>query len=123
MQQCDPRQATFAEFMRIRERLTERAEAFFAGYTAPRRSALAYLANLTNEEDLIKRLFQQKLGLVIGEAHSAQSSKEFLIKHMKLLKKQGVKTLYVEHLLTDLHQHELDILHDTLKCPAACRPT
>ncbi|UOK39595.1 membrane-targeted effector domain-containing toxin [Pseudomonas palleroniana] len=118
LHQDDPRQATFAEFMRIRERLIERAEAFFAGYTAPRRSALAYLANLTNEEDLIKRLFQQKLGLVIGEAHSAQSSKEFLIKHMKLLKKQGVKTLYVEHLLTDLHQHELDILHDTLKMPS-----
>ncbi|WP_248731547.1 membrane-targeted effector domain-containing toxin [Pseudomonas sp. MWU13-2517] len=116
--QGDPRQATFAEFIRIRQRLTERAEAFFAGYTAPRRGALDYLADLTHEEDLIKRLFQQKLGLVLGEAHAAQSSKEFLIKHMKLLKKQGVKTLYVEHLLTDLHQHELDILHDTLKMPS-----
>ncbi|MDP0977501.1 hypothetical protein, partial [Klebsiella pneumoniae] len=42
----------------------------------------------------------------------------FLIKHMKRLKELGVKTLYVEHLLTDLLQHELNTFHDTLIMPS-----
>ncbi|NVZ72411.1 membrane-targeted effector domain-containing toxin [Pseudomonas costantinii] len=114
----DPRKAAFDEFVRIRQRLQGRAEAFFADYTSPPRASLTQLAEATSERHFIERLYQQKLGLVIGESHSAQSSKQFLIQHMKLLKQQGVKTLYVEHLLTDLHQHELDILHDSLKMPS-----
>ncbi|KAF1007536.1 MAG: hypothetical protein GAK32_02271 [Pseudomonas fluorescens] len=113
----DPRNAAFTEFARIRQRLLERAKAFFDAYTPPLRASTAPLAQATSEQNFIERLFQYKLGLVIGEAHTAESSKAFLIKHMGLLKKQGVKTLYFEHLLTDLHQHELDLFQRTLKMP------
>ncbi|MGY2290731.1 dermonecrotic toxin domain-containing protein [Pseudomonas sp. SDO528_S397] len=113
----DPRNNAFIEFVRIRQRLQERAAAFFNTYTATPRPPLHALTTLSDEVVFIEWLYRQKTGLVVGEAHSAQSSKQFLINHMKLLKKQGVKTLYIEHLLTDLHQRELDLFHDTLNMP------
>ncbi|TFY89447.1 toxin [Pseudomonas nabeulensis] len=117
MRDESPHKAAFNEFVRTRQRLLQRAETFLAGYTPPPRPSLAHFAAATSEQNFIERVYQQKLGLVIGEAHTASSSKQFLIEHMKLLKKQGVQTLYFEHLLTDLHQHELDIFHKRLKMP------
>lgn len=105
------------EFARLRRRLHERARAFFDGYQLPPRRSLAHLSDTINEKAFIERLYQHNLGLVVGEAHTSQASKQFLIEHMKLLKEQGVKTLYFEHLLTDLHQHELNVLHDTFTMP------
>ena len=48
--------------------------------------------------------------MVIGESHQAIASKKFLIDNMRVMAKKGVTTLYMEHLLTDLHQVELGLL-------------
>ena len=113
----DPYNAALEAFSQTRSRLDETAKKAFAAYTPPPRPDFTDLATATSEEAFIRQLYKQKSGLVIGEAHVHQSSKQFLIKHMKLLKKEGIKTLYVEHLLTDLHQAELETLHSTLKMP------
>lgn len=55
------------------------------------------------QEHIIKKLLRASDGLVIGEDHSAITSKAFLIENMQLLADQGVKRIYFEHLLTDVH--------------------
>ena len=115
----DPSRAAFNAFLDIRQRLRNKAKAFFADYTPGARSSLTALDSAASESDFIKTLYQQRSGLVIGEIHSHESSKVFLIKHMKLLQKQGVKTLYVEHVFTDLHQAHLDTFHNTSKMPTS----
>lgn len=105
-------------FSQTRRRLLDKAKTFFSDFSIPPRNPVANLATANSEAVFFERLYQQKLGLVIGEAHIAQSSKRLLIDSMKHLKKQGVKTLYIEHLLTDLHQQALDTYQRTLKMPS-----
>ncbi|WP_338724117.1 membrane-targeted effector domain-containing toxin [Pseudomonas tolaasii] len=109
--------AAQSTFSQTRQRLSDKAKVFFNELTLPPRSLPANLATTSSETVFIERLYQQKLGLVIGEAHSARASKRLLIDNFKLLKKQGVKTLYMEHLLTDLHQAALETYQRTLKMP------
>ncbi|WDU63177.1 membrane-targeted effector domain-containing toxin [Pseudomonas poae] len=45
------------------------------------------------------------------------ASKRFLIENMPLLAKEKVKTLYLEHVLTDFHQADLDLFNRTGKMP------
>jgi hypothetical protein len=42
--------------------------------------------------------------VVIGESHMATASKRFLIENMRGMARSGVDTLYMEHLMSDLHQ-------------------
>ncbi|WPN96585.1 membrane-targeted effector domain-containing toxin [Pseudomonas sp. MUP55] len=112
---------TFEAFVRTRERLEETAKQAFVAYTPPARADFTELATAANEEAFIEKLYTQKSGLVIGEAHVHRSSKQFLIKHMKRLKAEGVKTLYIEHLLTDLHQAELEAFFSTKKMPKSLK--
>ncbi|WAT27821.1 membrane-targeted effector domain-containing toxin [Pseudomonas sp. GXZC] len=104
-------------FIQTRQRLLTSAKAFLADFTPPQRMPLTDIATATSEQAFIERVYAHKLGLVIGEAHSAQSSKRLLIDYMKHLKKQGVKSLYIEHLFTDLHQGALDTFHATSRIP------
>ncbi len=57
-----------------------------------------------------RRLLADSRGVVIGESHQAVSSKKFLIDNMRALANDGVDTLYMEHLMSDLHQAELDLV-------------
>lgn len=99
----------FSVFKKTRERLTQDAQQYFSQHTLPARPELSRLSGQTQPEPFLRAVSESRLaGLVIGEAHSAQTSKAFLIKHMKQLKALKFDTLYVEHLLTDLHQAELD---------------
>lgn len=61
----------------------------------------------------LSELYQHTDGLIIGEAHSSIASKKLIIDHLPLLSQQKVKTLYMEHLLTDLHQADLDRFAET----------
>lgn len=112
---------TFEAFVLTRERLEETAKQAFSAYLPPPRADFTELATAANEEAFIEKLYTQKSGLVIGEAHVHRSSKQFLIKHMKRLKAEGVKTLYIEHLLTDLHQAELEAFFSTKKMPKSLK--
>lgn len=59
--------------------------------------------------EILREIYARSPGLVIGENHFSVASKKFLIENMGELVKHDVKTLYLEHLHTDLHQADLDI--------------
>lgn len=112
------RREAYQHFVSLRADLLAKAEGYFANPVLPARPTLPAITARTTPESFLKQVSESTLpGLVIGEAHSAESSKALLIKQMKQIKKQGYKTLYVEHLLTDLHQAELEVFHRTQRLP------
>ncbi len=113
----DPYHPAHEAFKQTRSRLDEAAKKAFTAYTPLPRPDFADLATATSEEAFIRQLYKKIRGLIIGESHLDTYSKQFLIKYMKLLKKEGVETLYLEHLLTDLHQAELELFYRTSKMP------
>ena len=102
----------------LRAQLIEDANAFIAQWRSPGRSPLRvpdpglppYLA--------VRRLLDESRALVIGESHQAIASKRFLIENMPALARDGVETLYMEHLMTDLHQAELDQIASDGRLPS-----
>ena len=108
------------QFSEIRQRLASAAQTAFSDFTPAPRAALTHLST-QSEQVFIEQLYRHKLGLVIGESHIQTSAKKLLIDNMKVLKKQGVKTLYMEHVLTDLHQEALDTYHRTSKMPTSLK--
>lgn len=107
----------FSEFKSLRKNLREDASAFFVHPDLPPRANIPLFNPVTKAKDIIKRVFENSHALVIGENHSAVGSKQFLIENMELLAKQKVKTLYLEHLLTDFHQADLNTFARTGKMP------
>lgn len=101
------------EFKALRQTLYRDATAFLEAHPLPPRPEIPALPQGLAKKDLIKKLFRVASGLIIGENHSSVASKEFLIEYMATLSKQKVKTLYMEHLLTDFHQADLDIFNRT----------
>ena len=111
--QVDP----YAEFRKLRQQLQSDAHAFVANSPRPPRPTLPVLDAAASEPAIIKGILHQSDGLVIGESHSSIASKKFLIENMALLAKQKVRTLFMEHLLTDYHQVDLDTYARTGKMP------
>lgn len=108
----------FDAFVETRERLNTQAERFFTDYAPPARPLLPEVTAATTTESFIKQVSDSSLsGLIIGEGHSHEAGKALLRTQMKTLKDAGFKTLYVEHLLTDLHQAELDLFLHTRRLP------
>ncbi|WP_435037929.1 membrane-targeted effector domain-containing toxin [Pseudomonas neuropathica] len=107
----------FEAFIANRGRLEKKASDAFAHYTPPEAATLPALTSDTTFEEFLRLLADGRLNLLIGEAHSHIASKALLKKHMKALKRAGYDTLYVEHLLTDLHQADLDIFYRTQRMP------
>jgi len=70
-------------------------------------NAIGAAANV-DEQTLIKQCLEGQKGLVVGEVHSDKSPKQFLIDNMSFFRSQGVKVLYLEHLLFESHQQLLD---------------
>lgn len=95
-------------FKRIRRLLRDDADAFFSTFELPLRPELPPLTPDAPLKTTLKQLFKRASGLIIGESHADAGSKQFLIEHMQLLTKLKVRTLYMEHLLTDFHQADLD---------------
>lgn len=110
-------QEPFSAFTQTRRRLYSAAEEYFSSYVPPAKATLPDTALLRTERDFIQAAYTYAPGLVIGEAHASESAKKFLIEHMADLKKQGIQTLYVEHLQTDLHQLELNLFNQTATMP------
>ena len=102
-------------FKRLRRRLHDDAVSFYSQpqpQLPPRPAIPLFIAN-AKLKDIIKTLFKRSQSLVVGESHSSVGSKQFLIENMSVLRKQKVKTLYMEHLLTDFHQTDLDVFNRT----------
>ncbi len=107
----------YADFRALRDKLKVDADAFMGEYTLPPRPELPTFGPADNQASVIKALYGKSEGVVIGENHSSIASKKFLIDNMELLAKLKVRTLYLEHLLTDFHQAHLDAFARTGKMP------
>jgi len=107
----------YVEFRATRLRLSADADAFYANLELPPRPEMPVLDATTKGKTLFKKMFEKSSGLVIGENHSSIGSKQILIENMPQLAKLKVKTLYMEHLLTDFHQADLDLFARTGKMP------
>lgn len=99
------------KFKGLRQTLYRDADAFFREATLPARPQIPVFGPGATPKDIIKRLLKDTKKLVIGENHASIGSKQLLIENMDVLAKQKVKTLYLEHLLTDFHQADLDIFN------------
>ncbi|MBD8705820.1 membrane-targeted effector domain-containing toxin [Pseudomonas sp. CFBP 13711] len=103
----------YDEFKRIRRNLRDDANTFFNTLELPKRPEIPELPANAPLKSALKSLFKRSSGLVIGESHAGIGSKQFLIEQMPLLAKLKVKTLYMEHMLTDFHQADLDAFSRT----------
>lgn len=71
---------------------------FFRHLVLPPRPAPLQIEPSMTVDTLIERVFKQSPGLVLGEHHKELASKAFLKEKMQLLRRQGVRTLYMEGL-------------------------
>ncbi|WP_192552313.1 membrane-targeted effector domain-containing toxin [Pseudomonas sp. IzPS59] len=95
-------------FKMLRKQLREAATRFHAELNLAPRPMLAPVQQAASAESFIEKSLEQFNGLVVGESHADIGSKQWLIEQMPVLARKGVKTLYMEHLLTDFHQAALD---------------
>jgi hypothetical protein len=103
----------YREFKVIRKRLYRDALRFYAELQLPGRPPIPAFNPDASAEQIIEKILEHARGLIIGESHSAIGSKQWLIENMELLASKNVKTLYMEHLLTDFHQAALDSFFET----------
>jgi hypothetical protein len=104
MHEIDP----YRDFKAIRKRLYRDAIRFYENPVLPSRPPIPQLDPAASAEEIIEKTLENARGLVIGESHDGIGSKQWLIENMELLASKNVKTLYMEHLLTDFHQAALD---------------
>jgi hypothetical protein len=115
--QVPSEQVAYDDFLAHRNRLEKKARDAFTDYIPPDAPILPSLTSDTTFEAFLQQLSDRRLNLLIGEAHGDVSSKALLKKHMKAFKQAGYDTLYIEHVLTDLHQADLDTFQRTLRMP------
>ena len=104
--------AVQGQFFRLRQKLAQDAKQILTADLPPRPSMPTIEPQLS-VPTFIERLYEKTDGMVIGEFHSSIGSKQLIIDNLPLLAKQKVKTLYMEHLFTDLHQLDLDRFAET----------
>ncbi len=100
------------QFKALRKTLYRDAQAYYQNLPElPPRPTIPTFGSVSRTKDIIETLFEESPALVVGESHSSIGSKQFLIENMEILSKQKVKTLYMEHLLNDFHQADLDVFN------------
>ena len=111
---ADPQRNTpYEKYRAYRDLLASDARDFLADPPLPLRAPVTAPAHGTNPKALFRSLYEQGTGVVVGEAHADIGSKRLLIDNMSQLAKQQVRVLYLEHLLTDFHQVDLDAFNRT----------
>ena len=101
----------------MRSKILTAARNFFSRpffiHTLPERPALPSLTPEMSSSELLEEIIQNAPGLVVAESPNRIASLYILIKDMPTLARQGVKTLYLNRLLNDLHQLDLDTFSNT----------
>ncbi|WP_447652019.1 dermonecrotic toxin domain-containing protein [Pseudomonas abietaniphila] len=100
------------EFFALRRKLHRDARQVISAERPPR-PVMPDIGPQTEASEFIERLYRHTDGMVIGEFHNSIGSKKFIMENLPLLAEQNVKTLYMEHLLVDLHQADLDRFFET----------
>ncbi|WP_449434650.1 dermonecrotic toxin domain-containing protein [Pseudomonas putida] len=107
----------YTQFRALRDKLAADAAEFLASAELPARPALPELSAGASPHELLQKAYERASGLVVGESHNAIGSKRLLVDNMGLIRKQKVKTLYMEHFMTDFQQADLDTFHRTGRMP------
>ncbi len=101
----------------MRSKILTAARNFFSRpffiHTLPERPALPSLTPEMSSSELLEEIIKNAPGLVVAESPSRVASLYTLIKDMPTLARQGIKTLYLNRLLNDLHQLDLDTFANT----------
>lgn len=100
------------QFFNLRNTLQKDARAIVTR-PLPERPSMPAITPGMPQSDFLKDLYQHTDGVVIGESHFSIASKKLIVDNLPMLTKENVKTLYIEHLLSDLHQADLDRFVDT----------
>lgn len=111
----DNSERLYQDFKTARRTLYDDATTFYLGPELPPRPLVPAFKPTTPFAEMTKRLFQDSPGLVIGQNSAGTGARQVLIDNLKALNKQKVRTLYVDRLLTDFHQADLDVFHKTGK--------
>lgn len=99
-------------FFAVREKLQQDARSVVSAELPPR-PIMPVIEPQTPLPEFLAKLYEHTDGVVIGEEHASIASKQLIIDNLPTLSKQKVKTLYLEHLMTDLHQADLDRFFET----------
>ena len=109
----DPEQRALQErFFALRAKLQTDARAIIS-IDLPPRPDLPAVTSDTSLADFLTGLYATADSVVVGESHASIASKKLIIDNLPLLARRDVRTLYMEHLLTDLHQADLDRFFET----------
>ncbi|MCS5517626.1 membrane-targeted effector domain-containing toxin [Pseudomonas qingdaonensis] len=100
-------------FRTLRSKLLNDAREYLSTVELPPRPQLPLFESNPAPKQILRGCYSRCDGVVIGECHAHLGSKRFLIDNMAQLRKQKVKVLYLEHLLTDFHQADLDAFNRT----------
>lgn len=87
--------------------IVEQANRHFQASTAPSPVNFTFKADGTDRENLTAA-YHRFQGVCAGEYHRDSCPKRFLIDYMETLRDLGVKTLFMEDFLYDVHQELLD---------------
>lgn len=100
------------QFFELRRKLQQDARAIITADLPPR-PELPVITPDTSLADFLNALYAKTDSVVVGEAHASVASKKLILDNLPLLTKHNVKTLYMEHLLSDLHQADLERFFET----------
>lgn len=100
----------------IQARLRRHAKLFFSTFRAPAGPLVLPPRNLL-PEPLFAHLFGQRNGVVIGETHHIALTRKLLIENMSALKRQSLERIYMEFLITEVHQELLDAFNASPAMP------
>ncbi|AIS19173.1 hypothetical protein LT40_17920 [Pseudomonas rhizosphaerae] len=108
-------------FFKLRDLLLADADQYLKELTLPARVELPGLAPNMSQRAFIEAVYAKAQGMVVGESHGMISGKRVIIDNLQTLKEQGVKTLYFEHLLSDMDGVDLATLNKQRKLPAGLK--
>lgn len=100
-----------------RRNLVSEAKTWYDLHPPVPRLPVASAQSIASPSELLETAFAQKPGLVIGESQGSIGSKQFLIENMPALAQRGVRTLYLQELLVNVNQSELDSFARTGEMP------
>ena len=107
------------ELKTAQEVLVAQAKEFFDALIAKNKKEISYELP-AQPENILSTILEHNEGVIIGESdHGESSPKKLLIDNMPQLKKSGVTTLFLEHILSDTQQEMLDayLKSDSLDMP------
>ncbi|MFZ6773120.1 membrane-targeted effector domain-containing toxin [Undibacterium sp. SXout7W] len=96
------------QYAEYEARLKQDAKTYLTAHNSFPPRPIPELAKDASHQTVIKTVLEEYEGIVIGEFHSDASSKQFVIDNLQTLKNSGVQTLFLEHVLSDDHQDDLD---------------